>query len=153
MSPPSGPLVSNPTFDALGKQTLKAIVVDNRELIKPKLKLYDRSRESTPCYDTADCRSLASAVGRRGSSRPLTSISSISEDMRERRISIINSTFDKCFKEESRESTPIRPLDPAYESQGPLHISNSSFVPPFLLRQNEIALPPGYVSFNDVAKF
>lgn len=97
-----------------------------------------------------------SRQGNNSHSRPVSSVSSISQEIQDRRTSLLsfnNDTFDtsstNCFKEESRESTPIRPLDPAYESQGPVHISNSSFVPPFLLRQDEISLPPGYVSFND----
>lgn len=141
----------------LEKHSFKPGAIDNRELIRPKVKLYERSRESTPYYDILDGESIPSrALQAQGSSRPVSSVSSISQAVTERRISLLSFPHDNfdtdsrtCFENESRESTPIRPLDPAYECQGPLNISNSSFVPPFLLRENELTLPPGYVSFND----
>lgn len=159
----------------LEKHSFKPSAMDNRELIRPKVKLYERSRESTPYYGILDGESMPSR-GQGSSSRPVSSVSSISQAVTERRISLFNFSHDNfdtdnrtcfkndtdnrtCFKNdtdsrtyfknESRESTPIRPLDPAYECQGPLNISSSSFVPPFLLRENELTLPPGYVSFSD----
>lgn len=159
ISPQQEESFSNPNTEGLAKHSFKSIIIDSGELIKPKLKLYERSRQSTPSFDAMERNSLRfTRLGSHSSrsSRPVSSVSSISQDLNERRISILNiptNSFDvnssPCLKEESRESTPIRPLDPAYESQGPVHPSSSSFVPPFLLRHDEISLPPGYLSFND----
>ena len=43
-------------------------------------------------------------------------------------------------------SSPLKPLVPAYQSIEPLHISSVPYAFSSYLRDDEIALPPGYVT-------
>lgn len=116
---------------------------DSHGLIHPKVKFYDPPFRPSTAVSTIS----NGEIERRTSDSSLLQLKSAIET---RKGSFSN--LGPCDKMANNLytpvhlSSPLRPLVPAYQSIEPLHISSVPYAFSSYLRDDEIALPPGYVT-------